>query len=67
MGQLPGPNFDMYKRIKENFKLNFVVSGGIKDKQNILDVAELNYYACIIGKAYYEGKINLEEFACHSE
>ena len=60
-GTLQGPNFDMYKKIKENSNINFVVSGGIKDKQNILDVAKLNYYACIVGKAYYDGKVDVQE------
>ena len=32
---------------------------GIKDAQNIKDVASKNYYACIVGKAYYEGKVDL--------
>jgi len=58
-GTLQGPNFEMYKCIKENSNINFVVSGGIKDKQNILDINELDYYACIVGKAYYEGKVNI--------
>ena len=51
----------MYKKIKENSNISFVVSGGVKDKQNILDISKLDYYACIVGKAYYEGKINIEE------
>ena len=54
-GTLQGPNFKMYEQIASMSKINFVVSGGIKDKQNILDVAKKDYYACIVGKAYYEG------------
>ena len=64
-GTLQGPNFEMYEPIATTFKINFVVSGGIKDKQNILDVAKKDYYACIVGKAYYEGKVDLKEvIAC---
>lgn len=64
-GTLQGPNFKMYEQIASMFKINFVVSGGIKDKQNILDVAKKDYYACIVGKAYYEGKVDLKEvIAC---
>ena len=62
-GTLMGPNFDMYEKIKENSNLSFVVSGGIKDKENILEIARLGYYGCIVGKALYENKINLKEFA----
>lgn len=64
-GTLQGPNFKMYEQIASMSKINFVVSGGIKDKQNILDVAKKDYYACIVGKAYYEGKVDLKEvIAC---
>ena len=64
-GTLQGPNFKMYEQIASVTKINFVVSGGIKDKQNILDVAKKDYYACIVGKAYYEGKVDLKEvIAC---
>ena len=64
-GTLQGPNFKMYEQIASVSKINFVVSGGIKDKQNIFDVAKKDYYACIVGKAYYEGKVDLKEvIAC---
>lgn len=60
-GTLHGPNFAMYEQIAKTSKINFVVSGGIKDAQNIKDVASKDYYACIVGKAYYEGKVDLKE------
>ncbi|WP_249030299.1 1-(5-phosphoribosyl)-5-[(5-phosphoribosylamino)methylideneamino]imidazole-4-carboxamide isomerase [Tannockella kyphosi] len=60
-GTLQGPNFHMYQEISKVSSIEFVVSGGIKDQQNILDCANSNYYGCIVGKAYYEGKIDLQE------
>ena len=64
-GTLQGPNFDMYEKIAQTSKINFVVSGGIKNAQNIKEAASKNYYACIVGKAYYEGKVDLKEvIAC---
>lgn len=60
-GTLQGPNFEMYEMIAKTSTINFVVSGGIKDVQNIKDTASKNYYACIVGKAYYEGKVDLKE------
>lgn len=60
-GTLQGPNFDMYEKIRAASSIQFVVSGGIKDAQNIYDSAKANYYGCIVGKAYYEGKIDLQE------
>lgn len=60
-GTLTGPSFPIYRSIKENTNLDFVVSGGVKDIEDILKVNELGYYGCIVGKAYYEGKIDLRE------
>ena len=44
-----------------NSKINFVVSGGVKDDEDVYEVNKRDYYACIVGKAYYEGRINLKE------
>ncbi len=60
-GTLTGPSFDIYQKIKENTNLDFVVSGGVKDAKDIYKINELGYYGCIVGKAYYEGKIDLKE------
>ena len=60
-GTLTGPNFEMYDEIAKNSQIQFVFSGGIKDFDNIQKVAQKDYYACIVGKAYYEKKIDLKE------
>lgn len=59
-GTLSGPSFDLYESIYQNSSLQFVVSGGVKDVSDIYKVNEKGYYGCIVGKAYYEGKIDLE-------
>ena len=61
-GTLTGPNFEMYDEIAKNSQIQFVVSGGIKDFDNIQKVAQKDYYACIVGKAYYEKKIDCRFF-----
>lgn len=60
-GTLTGPSFPVYKNIAQHSKIQFVVSGGVKDDDDVYEVNKLGYYACIIGKAYYEGRIHLEE------
>ena len=60
-GTLQGPNYNMYQEIKQNSNINFMVSGGIRDINDIKKISNLNYYGCIVGKAIYEGKINLED------
>ncbi|MEG0591725.1 MAG: 1-(5-phosphoribosyl)-5-[(5-phosphoribosylamino)methylideneamino]imidazole-4-carboxamide isomerase [Coprobacillus sp.] len=60
-GTLTGPSFELYEDIHAKSHIQFVVSGGIKDAQDIYQVNDKGYYGCIVGKAYYEGKIDLEE------
>lgn len=60
-GTLAGPNFSLYEEISLKTSLKFVVSGGVKDREDIIQAQKNDYYAIIIGKAYYEGKINLAE------
>lgn len=60
-GTLSGPSFDLYEDIHQKSSIQFVVSGGIKDAQDIYKVNQKGYYGCIVGKAYYEGKIDLKE------
>ena len=60
-GTLQGPNFELYKTIASHSSLSLVVSGGIKDDKDIYQVAKQGYYGGIVGKAYYEGHIDLRE------
>ncbi|MQW38866.1 1-(5-phosphoribosyl)-5-[(5-phosphoribosylamino)methylideneamino]imidazole-4-carboxamide isomerase [Lactococcus hircilactis] len=60
-GTLTGPNFALYEEIARETKLNFVVSGGVKDATDIKQAQKADFYGIIVGKAYYEGKIDLEK------
>jgi phosphoribosylformimino-5-aminoimidazole carboxamide ribotide isomerase len=59
-GTLTSPNWDMYEKIKG---INFVVSGGVAEESHIFKAAD--YYAVIVGKAFYEGKVDLKK--CFSQ
>ena len=54
-GTLTSPNWDMYKKIKNK---NVIVSGGVANNVDVIKAK--NYYGIIVGKAYYEGKVDLE-------
>ena len=54
-GSLTSPNWEMYEKIKG---INFVVSGGVSCEADVERAGD--YYAVIVGKAYYEGKLDLE-------
>lgn len=60
-GTLKGPNYEMYQQIKKKTGIDFVISGGVKSSEDVYQAAKLDCYGCIIGKAFYEGKIKLEE------
>lgn len=61
-GTLSGPNSSLYKNLQKQFpNLHIIASGGIANAQDIEELAELDLYGCVIGKAYYEKKIRAEE------
>ncbi len=60
-GTLSGPSVDLYARIKERTDLEITASGGISELDDVKAAAKCGCSSVIIGKAYYEGKIDLEE------
>lgn len=63
-GMLQGPSFDLYKKLQEkNTSLNIVASGGISCIEDIIKLNEMDIYGVIVGKAFYEGRIQLTEMA----
>jgi len=55
-GTLTSPNWDMYEQIKG---VNVIVSGGVACEADLEKGA--GYYGVIVGKAFYEGKVDLEK------
>jgi phosphoribosylformimino-5-aminoimidazole carboxamide ribotide isomerase len=61
-GMLKGPNFDLYKKIKERFpNLKINASGGVSSLKDLEKLKELGVDGVIIGKAIYEGRISLKQ------
>lgn len=60
-GTLTGPNFKLYDEISKECSLNVIISGGVKDSSDIQRATRSDFFGIIVGKAYYEGKINLEK------
>ena len=58
-GALTSPNWAMYERIKEKYgdKINITVSGGVSCEADIRRAR--GYYGVIVGRAHYEGKVDL--------
>ncbi len=60
-GVLGGANNDLYRRLLGELSLNIIASGGVSSLKDIMYLDYLGLYGAILGKALYEGKINLKE------
>ncbi|HIW26091.1 MAG TPA: 1-(5-phosphoribosyl)-5-[(5-phosphoribosylamino)methylideneamino]imidazole-4-carboxamide isomerase [Firmicutes bacterium] len=60
-GMLGGTNTELYKKLNDNFDMNIIASGGISSLDDIRKLSEFNIYGAILGKAIYEGAIDLKE------
>lgn len=61
-GELEGPAFDIYKEIIDKFPdICVLASGGVRNLDDIKRLNDMGVFAVIVGKALYEGKIQLKE------
>ena len=60
-GMLTGPNFEGIKDFVSQIRVPVIASGGISSEKDIERLKETGVEGCIVGKALYEAKINLEK------
>lgn len=60
-GAMAGTNLDVYKRLQQEVKCNFIASGGISSLTELRTLKSFSLYGAIVGKALYQGALNLEE------
>ena len=61
-GALEGPSIMLYKNIIEKFPdLHFIASGGVSSIDDLYQLHEIGCKGVIIGKALYEGRIQLSQ------
>jgi len=66
-GVLEGPSTELYKKIKKKFPdLYFVASGGVSSVDDIYQLKAIGCHGVIIGKAIYEGRIQLAQLKAFS-
>ena len=58
---LEGANLELYRELTEGFKMEIVASGGVTSIDEIKTLRDCGAGGAIIGKAYYEGLISLED------
>jgi phosphoribosylformimino-5-aminoimidazole carboxamide ribotide isomerase len=63
-GLLQGPSFHLYEKIQaQNPSLHIIASGGVACLDDLNKLKELKLFGVIVGKAFYEGRITLNELA----
>jgi len=61
-GVLAGPSFELYEAIQLRFPtLHLIASGGVSGKDDLIRLKRQGLYGAIVGKAFYEGRLTLEE------
>ena len=63
-GMLQGPAVNLYKSLLSEFPgIKLIASGGVSSVQDLTDLKEAGLPAAIVGKAYYEGRITLDQLS----
>lgn len=60
-GAMRGANAELYERLRRDFGLELIASGGVSSLEDVRRLRALGLYGAIIGKAYYTGDIDLRE------
>ncbi|HBX65248.1 MAG TPA: 1-(5-phosphoribosyl)-5-[(5-phosphoribosylamino)methylideneamino]imidazole-4-carboxamide isomerase [Balneolaceae bacterium] len=61
-GTLSGPNVELYKKLKSEFpEIKLIASGGVAEVQDLEELKQAQMDAVVVGKAYYENRISLEQ------
>ena len=60
-GEMRGTNLELYGRLTNELDMEIIASGGVTTLDEIKKLKECGAAGAIIGKAYYEGLISLED------
>ena len=60
-GAMKGTNRELYRELSEQYGVPATASGGVSDLSDVVALRKLNLYGAIIGRAYYNGAIDLKE------
>ncbi|MDZ7771288.1 MAG: 1-(5-phosphoribosyl)-5-[(5-phosphoribosylamino)methylideneamino]imidazole-4-carboxamide isomerase [Balneolaceae bacterium] len=66
-GTLEGPNIALYRDLQEQYpELYFIASGGVSSAADLQDLREVGLAAAVVGRAYYEKKVTLDELKLYT-
>ena len=63
-GMLQGPAVELYRSLLKEFPgIKLIASGGVSSVQDLMDLKEAGLPSAIVGKAYYEGRITIDQLS----
>ena len=66
-GMMQGPNFAETEKMLQALSCQLIASGGVSSTADVERLAQMpGLYGCIIGKALYDGAVNLRDLAAFS-
>ena len=60
-GAMKGTNRELYRALSEKFTIDLIASGGVSSMEDVRALVAMKLHGAIIGKAYYNGAVNLKE------
>ena len=61
-GMMSGPNIDLYQILVEKYpQIDFQASGGVSQLSDLQALKKIGVHSVIFGRAFYEGKIDIQE------
>ena len=60
-GALMGTNMELYRALSAKYGVGIIASGGITTVEEVFTLAKMNVFGAILGKAIYNGNIDLRE------
>lgn len=66
-GMLTGPDYEGLERMQSLTALPIIASGGVASADDLARLKEMGLWAAIVGKAFYEGRIRIEEAMTYAD
>ncbi|MCL2057404.1 MAG: 1-(5-phosphoribosyl)-5-[(5-phosphoribosylamino)methylideneamino]imidazole-4-carboxamide isomerase [Oscillospiraceae bacterium] len=60
-GAMRGANLELYKTLSDTISCDIMASGGVSTMADVRELKAMGIYGAILGKALYEGALNLRE------
>lgn len=60
-GAMSGTNLELYRALKSKYAIDIVASGGVSSIEDVTALRQMDMYGAILGKALYEGAIDLKQ------